>query len=68
MSFVETEVADIEQAKLIISMKNDEIKSITNKMKMLEKKSNIKIAESAYQIQQQKNKFSDLEKKMQKLK
>ena len=33
-------------------MKNDEIKSINNKMKMLEKKSNIKIAESTYQIQQ----------------
>lgn len=29
-------------------------------MKMLEKKSNIKIAESTYQIQQEKNKYSDL--------
>lgn len=35
---------------------------------MLQKKSNIKIAESTYQIQQEKNKFSDLEKKMEKLK
>jgi hypothetical protein len=49
-------------------MKNDEIKSISNKMKMTEKKSNIKIAESNYQIQQEKNKVLDLEKKMNKLK
>lgn len=49
-------------------MKNDEIKSINNKMKMMEKKSNIKIAENSYQIQQQKNKYADLEKKIEKIK
>ena len=41
-------------------MKNDEIKSINNKMKMMQKKSNIKIAQNSYQIQQQKNKYTDL--------
>ena len=44
----------------MISMKNDEVKSLTNKIKMIEKKSNIKIAESNYQVQQEKNKIVDL--------
>ena len=63
-----SEIDDLEEAKLIISMKEDEIKSLANKMKMVEKKSNIKIAESNYQIQQEKNKIVDMEKKMDKLK
>ena len=62
-----SEIDDLEEAKLVISMKEDEIKSLTNKMKMVEKKSNIKIAESNYQIQQEKNKIVDMEKKMDKL-
>ena len=49
-------------------MKNDEIKNINNKMKMIQKKSNIKMAESNYQIQQEKNKYADLEKKIEKIK
>lgn len=49
-------------------MKNDDINSLNNKMKMLEKKSNIKIAESSYQIQQEKNKYMDLQRKMERMK
>ena len=56
----EVEISDIEEGKLMISMKNDEIKNLANKMKMIEKKSNIKIAESNYQVQQEKNKVLDL--------
>ena len=48
----------------MISMKNDEIKSLTNKMKMVEKKSSIKLAENNYQIQQHKNKLTDLDKNL----
>lgn len=49
-------------------MKNDDITSLTNKMKMLEKKNTIKIAETNYQIQQEKNKYADLQKKLEKAK
>ena len=64
----DVEINDVEEAKLMLSMKDDEIKSLNNKMKMIEKKSNIKIAESNYQIQQGKNKISDMEKKLEKVK
>lgn len=52
----------------MISMKNDEIKSLNNKMKMVEKKSNIKLAESTYQIQQLTNKLQDSKKNIDRLK
>ena len=31
----EVDITDVEEAKIIISMKNDEIKSLNNKMKMV---------------------------------
>ena len=62
----EIEVTDVEEAKIMLSMKNDQIKSLNNKMKMIEKKANIKLAESNYQIQQLKNKIQDADKKKQK--
>lgn len=49
-------------------MKNDEIRSINIKMKTLEKKSEIQVKENNYRIQQERNKYMDLEKKMEKLK
>ena len=57
----------MEEAKLMISLKNDEINSLQSKMKMIEKKSNIKVSEVNYQLQQEKAKHADTQKKAQKL-
>ena len=60
-------MTDIDEAKIIISLKNDEINNIKASITTLNKKNNIKMAELQYKVDQEKSKSSEAEKKSAKL-
>jgi hypothetical protein len=55
-------VHDLDEAKLIIDMKNDEINSLQNSLKMVEIKANKNLAEANYRVTTEKNRCDQLKK------
>lgn len=62
------EIRDLEEAKLMIDMRNDEISSLQNSMKMVEIKANKNIAEANYKLTSEKNRADTLKKETDRLK
>lgn len=58
------DVQDLGEAKMLIDMKNDEISSLKNSMKMIEIKTNKSIAEANYKINTEKNKWEAVKKEL----
>lgn len=56
------EVHDLDEAKLVIDMKNDEINSLQNSLKMVEIKANKNIAEANYKVTTEKNRCDQIRK------
>ena len=54
---------DIEEAKIIISLKNDEIKNVKSALKAIDIKNNLRQADFQYKIDQMKGKVKTLEGK-----
>lgn len=48
----ELQVEDLDEAMLVISLKNDEVNSLKSSMKALEKKSSIRMADLQYKVDQ----------------
>lgn len=58
---------DIEEARILLSLKDDEIHNMTTSMKMLERKISIRMKEMQYFLDQEKEKVVKAEKRYEKL-
>lgn len=57
-------MTDLDEALLIISIKNDEINNLKSSARALEKKNSIKLTDLQFKIDQEKSRSAEFERKL----